>query len=149
MTTQLAAGIALALSLVSAAAGYHLGKGQKAPAPEAKVIYQDKVQYVDRVLEKNVIQTVTKPGGVKIVTETREKEVKMESLATRETTTTATKPLPKYALGLSVGRELGRELLLGSNIYQVDGGYRLTERLWVTGSLNTNKDAIIGLRLEF
>lgn len=143
--------IIVGLSLASLS-GWGLYLSKK-PAPEAKTVIQDRVQYVDRVVTKDVVRTVTKPDGTKIVTETKEATVSKESL--KETNKTVSTPvLSKYSLGVSVRPDFS-DLRMTSQTYEIEAGKRLGQSLvWATASVSARGDlkdpeVSVGLRLEF
>lgn len=116
------------------------------PAPAPQVSTVERIQYVDRIVNRDVVKEVKKPDGTTIVTRTVEKEVQAKSEKVSAATTV--QALPKYQVG--VGVQLGRELLMNQPIYSFEVGARLGDSpLWIKSQLTTDREVYVTLTYEF
>ncbi len=120
------------------------------PKPEIKTV--EKLVTVEKVVtqDREIVKTVTKPDGTKIVTETKEKVKEDSKSATSVVVKIERQSLPRYSLGLEIGRELGLDLVTKPNVYGVQFGYRLWEtNAWATITARSNKELLFGFRYDF
>jgi hypothetical protein len=116
------------------------------PAPEPKVETVERVKYVDKIINRDVVREVKKPDGTTIVTRTVVKEVQAQR--EKSETKTETSPLSRYQVGLGV--QLGRELLMNQPTYSFEVGARLGDSpLWIKTQLTSSREAFVGLSFEF
>jgi len=144
MTKLKIAGFVLAV-LVAMGVGYKLAPS---PAAETKTVFVDKVQYVDRVVTKDVIRTVTKPDGTKIVTESKARET-VKTLEKDKTVSLSAPapPLPRYSVGVNVQP---KHLYPFEGVYGAELGVRIgNSPIWGTVEIRSNKDWSLGARWEF
>lgn len=113
-------------------------KTQIHPAVE-KVVYRDKIVEVEKIKTRIEIR----PDGTKIVEKSfsQIKERKLEK--TKEILNNKIALKNSYSLGLS------RELLKSTSVYELELGYRTLGPFWITGSIDTKKDVLLGIRFEF
>jgi len=145
MTKLKIAGFVLAV-LISLGVGYKL-----APSPgiKTKTVYVDRVQVVDRVVNKDVVVTETRPDGTKIVTVDKSNDttrtVDTDKTKTESKVTAA--PLSKYSLGISLRPE---SLFPFKGIYTAEVGRRLWDTpIFATASFNTKREFTVGLMVIF
>lgn len=138
---------ALLAVLGSAWVGYKL-----APVPEAKetIVYQEREVVKDRIVNRDVVRTETRPDGTKIVTTENEsiaEHTDEREKVTTKTTVAVSSYQPKYSLGISLRPE---SIFSFKGVYEVEMGKRLwNSPLWVNFSANTKKELTVGIRVEF
>lgn len=121
--------------------------------PVTQIVYQDRVVHVDRVVTKDVVRTLTKPDGTKVVTETKYQDRLVEKEVVK-TLSQSTPALPRYSLGLSI-RPNFSDLRYSSQTYEIEGAKRIGQSpFWITASASARGDLkdpgfSLGIRFEF
>lgn len=118
----------------------------KRPAPLPKIV--ERVQYVDRVVEKTTHRETKKPDGT-VVKETVVQNSRTEKKAQQVVKETAKAPLSRYSLG--VGIMPLRDLKpFQKPVYTLMVGYRLGDLpAWLQIGITTRKDLIFQTSIEF
>jgi hypothetical protein len=146
---------AYAALVVVALAGWGLFFYQRNQVPAVQTITVDKIVekqvFVDRIVNKDMVRTETRPDGTKIVTEShsQDKSVTKEEVKaqTHSETVAVNSPLTKYSLGLGVRLDPFNPL---KRQYEIDLGRRLwTTPIWGKLSVSTDKTVTLGLSVEF
>ena len=101
---------------------------------------------VERVVTKVVVKEVTKPDG----TVTRETTSFQAQDKAKTAQVPVKAPLSRWSLGVTASTPLDRLLPLNP-VYGVLVGRRVFEGgpLWIQASLNTNREAMLAISLEF
>ena len=146
MKTLKLVGFVLAV-LAAGVVGYKLAPS---PVAETKTVYVDRVQVVEKVVTKDVVRTVTKPDGTKIVTteSTHEKTHVDETDKSRHVVVGSTSPaMTRYSLGIGIRLDPFNPL---KREYEIELGKRLWQTpLWVRATVRTDKTVSLGLSYEF
>lgn len=138
-----------------ALAGWGLFFYQRNQVPAIQTVTIDKIVekqvFVDRIVNKDVIRTETRPDGTKIVTvdksaeSTHTNEHVDETVKSRQVVVNT--PLTKYSLGVSAIFDYRVPL---KRDYRVELGRRLLDSpLWGTVSIDSKKDITLGIRYDF
>lgn len=138
---------------VSFGIGWRLGSSKK-PVTVERIVTQDIVKYVDREVAKNVVTTVTKPNGTKIVISDNSRSVEHvdESAKTRQIEQHIA-IRPTYSLGVAV--EAPEDKFSAYREYRVEFGRRVSNSpFWVNFAFTAdgefkNRQYALGLRMEF
>lgn len=111
----------------------------KAPLPIVET------KEVERVVTKVVVKEVTKPDG----TVTRETTSFQAQDKAKTAQVPVKVPLSRWSLGVTAGLTPDR-IFPPQPIYGLSVGHRLWESpLWIQAAVNTNREATLGLSIEF
>lgn len=148
--------IGLLITLGVFIGGFYVGKGQSSVEVQEKVVIQKGetvFQYRDRVV---TVTRVVKPDGtIEETTRTEDKEGKKEEKTAsneKNKATVSTPILSKYSLGLKYWAPITDTYSMDTrdkNRYEVTAGYRVMGEIWITGGYRLDKQASIGLQLQF
>jgi len=115
------------------------------PIPSPTEVVRTQVEYRDKIVTQKVVQTVTRPDGTKIETRTESAASDKSRISEKITVVPSNR---KWGLGLST--KIGS---YGANFhkpaYQLDIARNMWGDVWLTGSLDTEKNVAIGFRLDF
>lgn len=116
------------------------------PPPSPKIV--ERVQYVDRVVEKMVQRETKRPDGT-VIKEVIVQNTKTETKAQESIKGPAKAPLSRYSLGVGIMplRDLNP---FQKPVYTLMGGYRVGDTpLWLQVGITTRKDLIFQTSIEF
>lgn len=133
--------IALFVGLLLMGGAFYAGYRYRKP----EIVTQIEVKEVEKVVTKTVTETVVKPGGERVVTETvvQEKDVIVNKPVLIPAPTL---PRPNWSLGVLWDPTTARDYMpAGAEL-----GYRIGGDFWVTGTGNWQEPSVlIGIRYHF
>lgn len=126
-------------------------KSTTPPVTVEKIVTQEVVKYVDRVVTKDSVRTETRPDGTKIITETKSNETTKIDTKKKSKESVITRPvLSKYSLGVSITPHMDIRDFRPKFDYGIEVGARLwSSPLWFGASYNTQHEITLRLTYEF